>query len=338
MIITPGQLNRRAELYHQLGSMLSAGVPLLKALEMAGANPAARGSHKVFLDIISRLRSGLTFAESMQATEGWMPEFDLALLSVGEKSGRLDASFKLLSAYYASRAKIIRDTIAGLFTTLGTLHVFLLIFPLGYLIGFATGIFNNNPAQIVPFLIQKAIVFGLGYGLVFFFIYASQGQRGKRWRSITEGFWKMIPILRTARQYMVLGRLSAALEALVNAGVSIVEAWELASRASGSVDLQQTIERWRPQLDSGATPGELVNRAAFFPEIFANLYNTGEQSGQLDDALARLRSYFEDEGFRRLRLFTRVLNGTIYGLVVLLVAYNVIQFYVGYFNSAINFI
>jgi len=336
MIVTPWQLNRRAELYHQLGSMVSAGVPLLKALEMASANPSARGSRQVFLNIIARLKSGLTFAESMQATEGWIPEFDLALLSVGEKSGRLDASFKLLSAYYASRAKIIRDTITGLITTLGTLHVFLLVFPLGYLISFAQGIFNNNPAQCIPFLIQKAVVFGTAYGLVFFSIYASQGQRGRSWRSITEGFWKMIPILRTARQYLVLARLSAALEALVNAGVSIVEAWELASRASGSVDLQQTVERWRPQIESGATPGELVNRAAFFPEIFANLYNTGEQSGQLDDALTRLRSYFEDEGFRRLKLFTRVLNGTIYGLVALLVAYNVIHFYIGYFNSAIN--
>ena len=34
MIITPGQLTRRANFYFQLASLLSAGVPVIQALEM----------------------------------------------------------------------------------------------------------------------------------------------------------------------------------------------------------------------------------------------------------------------------------------------------------------
>ena len=60
------------------------------------------------------------------------------------------------------------------------------------------------------------------------------------------------------------------------------------------------------------------------------------QSGQLDDTLRRLQTYYQDEGFRKLRLFTRVMNGTIYGLVVLLVAFNIIKFYANYLNSALQ--
>ena len=30
--------------------------------------------------------------------------------------------------------------------------------------------------------------------------------------------------------------------------------------------------------------------------MFANLYATAEQSGKLDDALARLHTYFQEEG------------------------------------------
>ncbi len=67
----------------------------------------------------------------MGKVHGWMPEFDVALLAAGEASGRLDAAFKLLGRYYASRAKIIRDTISDLATTMLTLHVFLLVFPAG---------------------------------------------------------------------------------------------------------------------------------------------------------------------------------------------------------------
>jgi type II secretory pathway component PulF len=336
LIVTPGQLSRRAELYHQLGSMVAAGVPLIKALEMASVNRAIRSSRMTLLGLIQRLKSGLTFSESMTRVQGWLPQFDIALLGVGEESGRLDASFKLLSTYYAFRAAIVRDTIAGLLVTMATLHVFLLVFPLGLLVSFAQGILYGDYSRCLPFLLEKVAVFGSLYGGVLLLIYACQGKHGEPWRAVVESVARLIPILRTARNYLVLSRLAGALEALTAAGVSVIKAWELAGAASGSPHLRREISGWKSEVENGMTPGELINRARDFPEMFANLYNTAEQSGQLDDALHRLQAYYQEEGFRTLRVFTRILNGTIYGLVVLLVAFNVIRFYASYFGAMGN--
>src|SRR5689334_13408998 len=110
-IVTPGQLNQRAELYYQLGTMLSAGIPLIKALEGACTRSELSGSRRVAMGLIRDLHSGMTFTESMARASGWLPEFDMALLSTGEQTGRLDVSFKLLADYYSTRAKIIRDAI-----------------------------------------------------------------------------------------------------------------------------------------------------------------------------------------------------------------------------------
>src|SRR5262245_32328519 len=299
LIITPGQLNRRSELYYQLGSMVGAGVPLIQALAMVGANPVIRASRKTIAGLIENLQSGLTFSESMTRVQGWMPEFDIALLASGEQSGRLDASFKLLSNYYATRATIIRDTIAGLLVTIATLHVFLLVFPTGLLTRFVQGIMFHDPARIMPFIIEKIVAFGSLYGIVFLAIFACQAQHGEAWRSLMETIFGVVPVLRTARKYLVLSRLAAALESLNAAGTSIVQGWELASAASGSPHLRRTVAEWRSQIRSGATPGELVNRTSYFPQMFANLYNTGENSGQLDETLHRLQTYFQEEGFRR---------------------------------------
>ena len=90
---------------------------------------------------------------------------------------------------------------------------------------------------------------------------------------------------------------------------------------------------WRDEIRTGATPAELVNRTRYFPEMFSNLYSTGEHSGQLDDTLRRLQSYYQEEGFRKLRVFTRIMNGTIYGGMALLVAIYVIRFYMNYYGS-----
>jgi type II secretory pathway component PulF len=334
--ITPGQLNRRAELYYQMGSMLAAGVPLIKALEMVSNNPSIHVSRKTVLALIQHLKTGLNFSESMVKVQGWMPEFDIALLSVGEEAGRLDESFKTLAGYYTTRAQIIRDTIAGLLVSMATLHVFLLIFPLSLLIQFVMGIFYNDYSRCAPFIIEKIAVFGGGYALVFFFIFASQGQRGEKWRSIRESIFAVVPILATALRFLVLSRLAAAMEALTNAGVSVTKAWQLAAAATGSPRLRRQIADWPALLESGITPAELIHRSSYFPEMFANLYTTAELSGNVDETLGRLRAYYQEEGFRKLRVFTRIMNGIIYGLIVLLVAYTVINFYVGYFNSALQ--
>lgn len=335
-IVTPSQITKRAELYHQLGSMISAGIPLLKALEMVSVNPAIRVSRKTIFGLIQCLQAGMTFTQSMTEVQGWLPEFDIALLAAGEKTGRLDSSFKLLSVYYTARAKIMRDTIAGLATTLITLHVFLVVFPLGFLIAFAQGIFNSNYALCLPFILEKFLVFGIFYGVVLFLIFACQGRRGERWRSMVESISNFIPFLRTARKYLALSRLAAALEALVSAGVSIVTGWELAAAASGSPSLARQISTWKPHLENGLTPAEMVNQTRYFPEMFANLYTTGETSGQLDETLGRLHVYYQDEGFSTLRIFTRIMNGVIYALLVGMVAFNVFRFYLNYFSMLNN--
>jgi type IV pilus assembly protein PilC len=335
-MVTPRQLNRRSQLYDQLGSLTAAGVPLIQAMEMASRDRSLRSSRKTMLELIGHLREGHTFSDAMKKVEGWLPEFDVALLSVGEQTGRLDTSFKLLARYYASRARIIRDTISGLFVTGMTLNVFLLVFPLGLLIAFVLGFINNQYAQCLPFLIEKAVVYGALYGSVLFLAFACQGNRGEGWRAFVENIFNLIPLLRTAIKYLALARLASALSALTNAGVSVIKSWELAGSACGSPSLKREILAWTPQLETGATPADMVNQIRYFPEMFANLFNTAEISGKLDETLVRLHTYYEEEGFRTLHLFTRIVNAIVYATIAVIVGISVIRFYVGYFNAALN--
>jgi type II secretory pathway component PulF len=336
MIFTPRQLNRRAELYYQLGSMITAGVPLISALQTVGSSRGTGVSKKAMAVIVDHLKNGLSFSDSMNRAPGWLPEFDKALLTAGEHSGKLDGSFKLLANHYATRATILRDMIGRLLLPAANLHVFLLIFPLSVLIGLATGILNSDYSKCVPFILEKLAVFGGLYFLIFFFIFACQGKHGEGWRSFLESITKIIPLLGTARRYLVHARLSAALEALISSGVSVVRAWPLAAAASGSPRLKRDVAKWNAPLGQGHTPSELVRENPYFHEMFTNQYHTGEISGKLDDSLRRMHAFYQEEGFRSLSLFTRVASGTVYGLIAMLIAYNVIKFWMNYYGTLMN--
>src|SRR6185436_17213582 len=120
------------------------------------------------------------FSEALLSLGRWLPDFDVALLSAGEKSGRLDACFRLLSDYYSERARMVRSVMADLAYPLLTLHVAIFVFP----------------PDLLKALVMNGDVFGFAlaklkqllplYGLVLLLIWACQSKHGEAWRSLIE--------------------------------------------------------------------------------------------------------------------------------------------------------
>ncbi len=325
LIITPRQLEHRAELYHQLGIMLSAGLTVHKALEHLKHNPAERALGQKASDWLDRLGEGCTVTEGARRLGNWMPTFDLALVEAGEQSGRLDACFKLLALYYRERAALVKQTISDLLYPLFILHFGVALFP------FIKLVQTGNFLQYV--LTVMAILAPL-YALAGFIIFAFQGRHGEDWRAKVERALHRIPVLGVARRDLALARLAAALEALLNAGVPIIGAWELAATASGSPALRRTVQTWRAPLTEGSsTPSELVSACRHFPTVFANLYHTGEISGQLDETLGRLHVLYQGEGVRRMHLVALWAPRMVYFAILLLGAWWIVT---SFYNADIK--
>lgn len=326
MIITPGQLTRRANFYFQLASLLSAGVPIIQALEMTRGK--SRGTYAWNIGvIINALQQGATFGDSVNATGDWLPLFDRALLEAGEKSGRLDAGFKTLGDYYTERATMLREIISGMAYPLFILHLAVLIFPTGYL----TRLFWNNGVQ--EFVLQKAAVLLPCYAIVAFLIYAFQGSRGAHWRAMLERITNGLPLIGSARRDLAMARLSGAMEALLSAGVNIIQAWALAANATASARIKSAVGKAIPQMEAGVPPSETLHQSNVFPELFRSLYATGEMSGQLDTTLRRLRNHYDEQATLKLRNIANWTPKLAFLCVALGVGYSIIKFYMGYFEQ-----
>ena len=327
LIITPRQFAQRAELYHQLAQLTSAGIGVVQALEQIKRNPPSAAFRKPLQHFLDEISAGRTFAESLQSG-GWLPVFDTALIEAGERSGRLDATFRLLADYYNGSTRVIKMVISQLIYPVALIHfaifIFLVVMP------FASSQFNAS----LPWLCFKAaLILSPLYAAVALLIYALQGKHGEHWRSLVESFLRPVPILGAARHCLALARLAAALEALISAGVNIIDAWELAATASGSPALRRAVAEWKPQITTGQTPAETVRACRFFPETFANLYASGEISGKLDETLRRLHVYYQEEGTAKLHAFAQWTPRLVYFIIVLFIAYKILGFWSAYFNN-----
>ena len=329
LIITPGQLVKRAELYHQLGQLMSAGIGLVRALEQIKRNPPQRSDREPITRLIEELARGRTFAESIVASN-WLPDFDLALLHAGEQSGRLDQCFRLLADYYNSRARIARQVISQLLYPLGMLHFAVFVF--GVVLPFAKNGMNFDASLILIFIKAALWLLPLYLGIALL-IFAFQSKHGEKWRATIDALLHPIPVLGTARHYLALARLATALEALISAGVNIIEAWDIAAAASGSPALHRIVLSWQSQLAAGRTPADLVTESRRFPEMFSNFYATGEVSGKLDDSLRKLRQYYLEEGERKLQNLANLAPKAVYFIIMICIAFAIIRFYNGLYGN-----
>src|SRR5215831_10456070 len=327
LIVTPGQLARRADFYYQLAQLTGAGLGMIQALEQLKRAPPARSYRLPISRLLNEITHGYTFTEALRRQGQWLPEFDMALIQAGEHSGRLEACLQLLSNYYSDRAQMARQIIFDLLYPLFLLHFAVAIFAL-------VAFFQTAHWQFYLFGPLGALVFL--YGTTILTIYATQSRHGESWRAVIEYFLQPIPLLGNGRRCLALSRLAGALEALLSAGVTIIEAWELAGTASGSPALKRTVLAWRPLVDAGQTPAEVIRASGAFPELFSNQYTTGEVSGKLDETLRRLQQYYQDDGSRKLHALAQWVPRAVYLGVVIIVGYYIIQFWTGYFQQIGN--
>ena len=94
---------------------------------------------------------------------------------------------------------------------------------------------------------------------------------------------------------------------------------------------------WKPRIeDDGRPPSELLRESPEFPELFANLYHTGEISGSLDDTLRRLHKYYQEEASRKLQILAEWSPRLVYFAVVFLIAYRVVTFWLGHYSRILD--
>jgi type II secretory pathway component PulF len=323
-VLTPGHLSRRADFYHQLGQLTGAGLGILQALEHQLRAPSDPGMRDAIGRTLQQLAAGSTLGEAFRAAGSEIPQFDAALVEAAERSGRLPAVFEMLSAHYLARSQMLKQTLSGLAYPVLVLHLAAVV---AGLLGVVGG--GSLGGAALRFL----LLVGPGYLLAGVVIYGSRAGHGEAWKASVERLLAGVPWLGAARRDLALSRLAAALESLLAAGINVLEAWDMAAKVAGSPRLQAEVAGWQTRLKAGATPAEVLAQTPAFPELFANLYRTGEVSGKLEETLGRLQALYFEQGMSRLKAFVEWLPRIIFAAAALVAGYVVVRFWLGYFQS-----
>lgn len=301
--ITPADI---AVFSRQLATMMKAGVPLVQAFDIVGQGHANPNMAELIFKIKASVEAGNTLAAAMGEHPLYFDELFVSLVDAGEQSGALETLLDKVATYKekteALKSKIKKAMtypISVLIVAL-VVSVILLVFVVPAFKEMFTSFGSDLPAftQMVVEMSEFMTSDGWIVGVILAAIFITISQLKKRSRKFNENLDKMylkLPIISALTRSSAVARFSRTLATMFAAGVPLVEAMVSVAGASGNVVYKKAILDIRDEIAQGSTlQSSLAQSPELFPNMLVQMVGIGEESGALDEMLAKVADYFED--------------------------------------------
>jgi type IV pilus assembly protein PilC len=304
-------LKDKVLLTKQLSTMLSAGIPLLQAINILEVQ-TDKDYIKVKINRIYKLiQGGITLSEAFKKEGGIFNEVQINLLAAGEESGNLVEILKKV-ADDLEKSKNLRGKIAGAMIYPAIIFIVLLIVlfvMLGFMIPQVEGLYKSLGAKELPFITQVLVDIGKFIsspstiiGLVILIISAILVYRyynsTKSGKLVIDRMKLKIPVFGQLIAKTELTEFCRLTSMLISSGIPILEVVEIVAKALGNRVFSSVLFTAREELTKGSSFSLAIaknNIYKGFPLILVKIIATGEESGKMDMILGDMGKFYEDE-------------------------------------------
>lgn len=309
-VAQPDQVRRRkvtlrqlALFCRQLGTMYSAGIPIIDALQTV-ARQVPNPYFAVILKIVaSDVSRGATLTWALERHPQVFPPILTKVVASGEASGSLDDSLAR-SASHFEREHELRSKVRGALTypaIVGVLAVVVSVFLILVIIPGFESLFATLGGDL-PWVTRFMMALGLWgrkyilyilialIGFIFFMIKYVQTPEGRyRW----DALMLRVPVFSRLIMLDGVSRFCRTFSALTNSGVQVVNSLTLVEQVIGNSVLAKAIATTRDAVRRGERISDPLRRTGAFPEMVPQMIAVGEETGQVANMLDRLADYFE---------------------------------------------
>lgn len=289
-----------------LGVMLKAGVSLATSLRTLAKQTNNKRFVGILEDVVTKVEQGSSFAESLKAHEKVFGELFINMIEAGEISGKLETVLTQLFIQMKKNYKL-RSKVKGAMTyplvilfAMGGIGIFMMIFvvpkitemlkdfntqlPLAtrILIGVSSGIANN----------------GLVVGLAVIAIVAAIVKILKTYRG-KYLFQKMLlkmPVFGEIIKKINLASFARTVSSLLKTDIMIIKTFQITASTLGNLHYREALNDAAEAIRKGVAINEIIGTYPdLFPPLVVQMIAIGEQTGEVDDILAELAEFYEEE-------------------------------------------
>ena len=293
----------------QLSAMVSAGVPILRSLNSMAKHAESAGFRETINAVIKDIEGGMSFADALGKHPETFNDIYVNMVAAGETGGILDDILKRL-ALQQEKNSSMKKKIKGAMTypivllAITIIAFFILMTFIIPVIGKTIKDMGGPDAKL-PLLTE--IMLGISDFMVSFWYLIVPAFIGGIWALIRyiktpKGRIKFhrviikVPAVGAIVRKVAIARFTRTFSALIGAGVAVLEALDVTSRAVGNVVYEESLKEATKRVQNGEVLSRIIaERDDLYPPIVAQMLSVGEETGQTDKVLIKVADFYEEE-------------------------------------------
>jgi len=327
----------------QFVTLVRAGLPILKALELLSGHIAQPSLRNSLERIRESVKGGALLSEAFREQKVF-PEIYTTSLLAGEKSGNLEEVLSRYISYQRTALTVKKKLLASLvYPALLVVMVFILLsFLVTYVIPNFADLYRTMSEDLPPltvllisfsdafrqyWIIMIAVLTGLSLGIWGWSQTAAGGQAVDRMKA-------KMPLAGVIWTKYQVAQFCRILSTLIAGGIPLVQALETAKQSVVSPLLRHSLEVATRQVEEGKPLWEGLSQSGFFPGLAIEMIQVGESSGALSPMLAGVSDFYEEDVSTVLAALLSLIEPVILIFMGLVVAFVLVALYLPIFSLA----
>ncbi len=338
--ITPSDI---AIFARQLTTMMGSGVPLVQAFEIVAEGLDNKAMARVVTAIKADVEGGSSLTVALKAHPKQFDDLFCNLVAAGEQSGTLERLLNEVATYKEKTEALKAKIKKALFYPIAVLVVafivtaILLVFVVPQFETLFEGVGSDLPAftRMVVNLSEFMqawwyVIFG-GLGALIFALAKVHGS-SQKFRDGTDRMILKMPIIGEIMHKAATSKFARTLATMSSAGVPLVEAMDSVAGAAGNAVYRDAILKMRDDASTGQRLTASMRQTALFSNMCVQMVAIGEESGALDDMLAKVADYYEEEVDNSVDALTSLMEPMIMAFLGVVVGGLVVAMYLPIFQ------
>ncbi len=292
-------------LCRQMYTITKAGIPLIRGVKGLAASINHPQLRLTLTEVASELEAGMGLSVALSHHPDIFNTLFINIVHVGENSGRLDEAFLQLSEYLErdwETNKRIKAALRYPTFVIAAISLAMVVINIKVIPAFAN-MFSKFGAQLplpTRILIGTSNVF-VHYWPYMFAVVAALFFGWREYLKTNNGqrFWGQkklaLPIVGDILERGAMARYSRSFALMLKSGVPLPTALELCSRVIDNLYLGEKIRAIRNGIERGDSLLRTHTGSGMFTPLVLQMIAVGEESGQVDQLLAEVASYYERE-------------------------------------------
>jgi len=289
----------------QFSTMISAGLPISRALDVLANQSAHKGMQKVIMEILRDVEGGSSLSMALSRHPHSFPPTYQALVRAGEASGKLDEILKRLATTMEAQRELNSKFKSAMiypgivFAAMIGVFVLMMVFVIPKLASMYKSMNVDLPAMTQAMITVSDFFVN---NIVIMIILAIAGFFGARaflktesGKEVVSNMVFSIPIFGKINKQKEVTDFTRTLSLLIASAIPIVEALNIVAGVMRNRDYREAAFEAAVAVEKGNALSEYIKANGVFPPLLGQMVSVGEETGQLDDVLDRVANYLESE-------------------------------------------